>query len=100
MRQKDNYVTVKRATPKHVNLSNGISFVARYERVPRDRLPPNVTMRRRYQQKLASKNKCRRQDGRGLLSFIKEVAKKPAVKALGRAALKSFARYRVKKNKK
>ena len=44
MRQKDNYVMVKRASPKQVMLPDGRTFVVRYERVSRDRLPPNVTI--------------------------------------------------------
>ena len=79
---------VKKATPKRVNLPNGRSFVARYERATRDRLPPNVTIRRRYKQRPTSKNKRTRQGGRGLFSFVKKIAKNLVVKALGRAALK------------
>ena len=44
MRQKDNYVMVKRASPKQVMLPDDRTFVVRYERVSRDRLPPNVTI--------------------------------------------------------
>ena len=79
---------VKRATPKRVVLPSGISFLVRYERDPRDRLPPNVTRRRRCAQRNALKNKCRRQVKIGLLNFIKKVAKNPAIKSLGRSALK------------
>ena len=88
MKRKDSYVMVQRATPKRVNLPNGRSLVARYRRIPRDRLPANVTIKRRYKQRPAPKNKRRRQGARGLFSFIKKVVKIPAVKALRTAALK------------
>lgn len=45
MRRKDNYVMVKRATPKRINLPNGRSFIARYKRVPGHRLAPNVMIK-------------------------------------------------------
>ena len=48
MRRKDNYIMIKTATPKRVTLLDGRTFVARYERVPRSRLPPHVKIRRRY----------------------------------------------------
>ena len=48
MRRKDNYVMIKRATPKRVTLPKGRTFVARYERVPRSRLPPHMKIKRRY----------------------------------------------------
>ena len=71
MRQKDNYVMVKRVTPKRINLPNGKSFLGRYESIPRDRLPPNLTIIRRYKQRSAPKDKRRRQGGRGLHNFMK-----------------------------
>ena len=79
---------VKRAAPTRVNVPNGRSFVARYKRVLKERLPPNITMRRRYKQNPTPKNKRRRQDGRCLFSFIEKGVKNRAVKALARAALK------------
>ena len=39
---------IKRATPKRVTLPKGTTFVARYERVPRSRLPPHMKIKRRY----------------------------------------------------
>ena len=51
-------------------------------------MPPNVAIQRRYKQRPAPKNKLRRQGGRRLFSFIKKVAKNPAVTALRSAALK------------
>ena len=37
---------MKLATPKRVTLPNGRTFVARYERIKRFELPPNIAMRR------------------------------------------------------
>ena len=48
MKRKDKYVMMKRTTPKRVTLSDGRTFVARYERVPRWRLPSHIKIRRRY----------------------------------------------------
>ena len=42
MRRKDNYVMMKRATPKQVTLPNGRTLVARYEGICRSRLPPHT----------------------------------------------------------
>ena len=48
MRWEDNYVMVKRATTKLVKLPDGRPLTAGYARVSKDRLPPNVTIQRRY----------------------------------------------------
>ena len=37
-------------TPKRVTLPDDRTFLARYERVPRSELPPNIIMRRPYVQ--------------------------------------------------
>ena len=82
---------MKMNTPKRVTLPNGRTFAVRYERVPRAQLPANVTIRRRYTQRAAPKNKRRkrgRQRGRGIFDFVKKVIKNPAVRALGRQAVK------------
>ena len=42
MRRKDNNVMMKRATPKRVTLPDGRTFVARYEGLPRYRLPLHI----------------------------------------------------------
>ena len=36
---------MKLNVPKRVTLPNGRTFVARYKRIPRDQLPPNIVMR-------------------------------------------------------
>ena len=48
MRRKRNYAMAKLNVLKRVTLLNGKTFVARYKRIPRDQLPPNIVMRRTY----------------------------------------------------
>ena len=82
---------VKLATPKRVTLPNGRTFVARYRRIPRDRLPPNIIMRRSYTQKAAPRcRRCRRmgQQRQGIFDFIKKFAKNPIVKSIAKQGLK------------
>ena len=43
---------VKLNVPKRVTLPNGRTFVARYKRIRRGELPPNIVMRRTYTQRL------------------------------------------------
>ena len=43
---KDKIVLRKRATPKVVNLPNGNTFVARYERISSKQLPRNIRVTR------------------------------------------------------
>ena len=91
MRWKDNYVMVKRAKPKQVTLTDDRTFTARYERVFKDRLSPNVTIRRRYKQRAAPKNR-RRQAGRGLpkaFSGILKIVRSTLFRTLGTVALKN-----------
>ena len=42
MRRKKNYAMVKLNVPKSVILPNGRTFVARYKRIKRSELPPNI----------------------------------------------------------
>ena len=58
------------ATSKRVTLPNGRTFLARYKRVSRDALPPNIRIRRRYIGRPARGRN--RQCGRGILSVIKK----------------------------
>ena len=44
MRRKKNYTMMKLNVPKRVTLPNGKSFVARYQRIPRDQLLPNIEL--------------------------------------------------------
>ena len=53
MRRKKNYAMMKLAPPKRVTLPNGRTFVARYKRIKRSELPPNIVMRRTYRDRAA-----------------------------------------------
>ena len=55
--RKENYAMRKLAVPKRVTLPNGRSFIARYERIKRSELPPNIRMRRTYRQRAAPRNR-------------------------------------------
>ena len=63
--------------PKRVTLPNGRTIVARYKRIPRDQLPPNIVMRRTYTQGAAPRGRRRRraQQGQGSFDFIKKAPK-------------------------
>ena len=78
MPPRNNIVMVKRQNPKRVVLPKGRTFYAKYKRVDRDALPPNVTIRRKYKQRAAPRGRRRRrkgqQGGRGLKSFFKKAA--------------------------
>ena len=78
MPPRNNIVMIKRENPKRVELPNGRVFYAKYKRVDRDALPPNVRIMRRYKQRAAPKGKRRRrrgaQRGRGFKSFFKKAA--------------------------
>ena len=87
MPPRNNIVMIKRENPKRVVLPNGRVFYAKYKRVDRDALPPNIQIMRRYKQRAAPKGKCRRrparQRGRGFKSFFKKAAN------LGKKAFKN-----------
>ena len=76
---------------KRVTLPNGRTFVARYKRIPRDQLPPNIVMRRTYTQRAAPRGRrCRQraQQGQGIFDFVKKVARDPLVKSIAKQGLK------------
>ena len=52
---------MKLATPKRVTLPNGRTFVARYKRIKRSELPPNIIMKRTYRD--VGRRRVRRQQG-------------------------------------
>ena len=52
MRRKRNYAMMKLNVPKRAVLPNGRTFVARYKRISRSELPPNIVMRRTYDKEL------------------------------------------------
>ena len=63
---------MKLNVPKRVTLPNDRTFVARYKRIPRDQLPPNIVMRRTYTQTAAPRGRRRRQRGRRIFDFVKK----------------------------
>ena len=59
MRRKKKLCNEKIDTPKKVTLPNGRTFYAKYQRVPRSQLLPNVIMQRRYRRRAAPKGRRR-----------------------------------------
>ena len=87
MKRKKNCAMIKLATPKKVILPNEKTFVARYNRIPRDHLPPNIVMRRTYTPR-GRRHRRRGQQGQGIFDFIKKVAKNPLIKPVAKQGLK------------
>ena len=87
MRRKRNYAMMKLNVPERVVLPNGRTFVARYKRISRAGLPPNIVMRRTYRQRAAQRGRRRRQRGRGIFDFVKKNAKNPLVHSLAKKGI-------------
>ena len=90
LRRKENYPMWKLAVPKRVTLPNGRTFVARYERIKRSELRPEIRMRRTYRQRAAPRNRRRRQpqqQGQGIVSVAKNVLKNPTFRAIAKKGL-------------
>ena len=89
MRRKRNYAMVKLNGSKRVTLPNGRSFVARYKRIRRGELPPNIVMRITYTQRAALRGRRRRhaQQGQGIFEFVKKVARNPLVRSFAKRVL-------------
>ena len=90
MRRKRNYVMQKLATPKRVTLPDGRTFLARYKRVKRSDLPPQIVTRREYRQRAAPRGRRRRrrgQQGQEIFDFIKKVAKNAIVRSVAKRGL-------------
>ena len=81
---------VKLQVPKRVTLPNSRTFVARYKRIQRGELPPNIVMRRTYTQRAAPRGRRRRrraQQGQGIFDFVKKVARNPLVRSIAKKGL-------------
>ena len=80
---------VKLQVPKRVTLPNGRTFVARYKRIRRGELPPNIVMRRTYTERDAPRGRRRRraQQGQGIFDFVKKVARNPLVRSIAKKGL-------------
>ena len=77
---------VKLNIPKRVTLPNGRTYIARYKRIKRSELPPNIVMRRTYTQRTAPRGRRhkRAQQGQGIFDFVKKVARNPLVKSIAK----------------
>ena len=80
---------VKLQVPKRVTLPNSRTFVARYKRIRRGELPPNIVMRKTYAQRAAPRGRRRRQaqQGQEIFDFVKKVARNPLVRSIARKGL-------------
>ena len=89
MRRKRKYAMVKLNVPKSVTLPNGRTFVARYKRIRRGELPPNIAIRITYTQRAALRGRRRRptQQGHGVFDFVKKVAGNPLVRPIAKKGL-------------
>ena len=76
-------------TPKGVALPTGRVFYTKYKRVKRSALPPNIIIRRNYRQRADPRRRRRRvaQQGRGIFSTLKKIAKNPVVRKLAKNGL-------------
>ena len=90
VRCKENYPMRKLDVPKRVTLPNGWTFYARYERIKRRDLPADIRMKRTYRQRVAPRNRRRRQaaqQGQGIASTAKNVIKNPTFRAIAKKGL-------------
>ena len=71
-----------------MTLPNGRTFVARYKRIKRSELPPNIVMRRTYRDRATlGRRRVRHQQGQGIFDFVRKVAKNPLVKTIAKKGL-------------
>ena len=90
MRRKENYAMKKLDVPERVTLPNGRTFFARYKRIKREELPPEIIMRRTYRQRAAPRGRRRRrraQQGRGIVETAQKALKNPMVRTIAKKAL-------------
>ena len=80
---------VKLNVPKRVTLPNDRTFVARYKRIRRVELPPNIVMIRTYTQRAASRGRRRRQaqQGQEIFDFVKKVTRNLLVRSIAKKGL-------------
>ena len=87
MRRKENNAMKRLDVPKRVDLPNGRTFFARYKRIKRGELPPEI-MRRTYRQRAAPRGRRRRrQRGRGIVEMTQKALKNPMVRAAAKKVL-------------
>ena len=68
---------VKLNVPKRVTLPNSGTFIARYKRIKRSELPPNIVMRRTYTQRAAPRGRRHK----------RKVTRNPLVKSIAKKGL-------------
>ena len=80
---------VKLNVPKRVTLPNDRTFVARYKRIRRVELPPNIVMIRTYTQRAALRGRRRRQaqQGQEIFDFVKKVTRNLLVRSIAKKGL-------------
>ena len=79
---------MKLGTSKRVTLPNGRTFVARYKRIKRSELPPNIVMKRTYRDRAAvGRRRVRRQQDQIIFYFVRKVAKNQLVKTIAKKGL-------------
>ena len=80
---------VKLNVAKRVTLPNDRTFAARYKRIRRGELPPNIVMRRTYTQRGASRGRRRTQaqQGQEIFDFVKKVARNLLVRSIAKKGL-------------
>ena len=91
MRRKENYAMKKLDVPKRVTLPNGRTFFARYKRIKREELPPEIIMKRTYRQRAAPRGRRRRrraQQGGGIVESAQKALKNPMVRTIAKKTLK------------
>ena len=75
-------------TPKRITLPNGTVFYAKYKRVKRSELQPNIILKRNYRQRATPRGRRRKrrvaQQGRIIFSTLKKIAKNPIVRKLAK----------------
>ena len=72
-----------------MTLPNGRTFVARYKRIRRGELPPNIVLRRTYTQRAAPRGRrIRAQQGQWIFDFVKKVARYSLVRSIAKLGLK------------
>ena len=82
-------INIKLDTPKRVTIPNGRVFYAKYKRVKRSELLPNTILRRHYRQRALPRGRRRivAQQGRGIFSTLKKIAKSLIERKLAKKAL-------------
>ena len=87
--EKKNYAMVKLNVRKRLTFANGRTFIARYKRIKRSEIPPNIVMKRFYTQRAAPRGRRHRraQRDQGIFDFVKKVPRNQLVKSIAKKGL-------------